>query len=235
MPAKSKYLSKSGRTDGETVDQSTIETYMSPQSTSQDGDGETTSSIEWVRAPEDQRVSVGFGQFPFKKGESESEPAVIQDMTFRGRVTYVKFAPNQEFSHTLDLQMDENYIANLKQFVHTNKDVPADDGIFKWNPTPIKKAGETNVRFTNKKDKVDAFSSVWDATSTLDSQDVESREELSYEKVTEGSMVLVEAVPEVYKSPNGVYGCTLHLVSVGVYDSGKARGLVFLSPKRKRK
>jgi hypothetical protein len=188
-----------------------------------------------VRAPEDQRAYVGNGEFPFKKGEDDSEGTVVQDMTFRGRVIYVKFAPKPEFSHTLDLEVDEKYIANLKQFVHTNQNVVADDTIFKWSPTPIKKAGENNLRFTNKKDIADAFTSVWDAAATVDSRDVESREELSYEKVTEGSTVLVEAVPEVYRGQNGVYGCTLHLISVGVYDGGKARGLVFLSPKRKRK
>src|SRR5271168_1947349 len=130
MPAKSKYQSKSGRTDGETAEQSTIDAYMSPQSTSQDGDGdrdrEKTSSVEWVRAPEDQRANVGFGEFPFKMGESDSEGTVVQDMTFHGRVMYVKLAPKQEFSHTLDLQVDEKYIDNLKQFVHTNKNVSAD-------------------------------------------------------------------------------------------------------------
>jgi hypothetical protein len=113
--------------------------------------------------------------------------------------------------------------------------VSDDDRVFKWTPTVIKKVEENNLRFANKKDIDDAFSSVWDVISTVDSQDVESREEVSYEKVTEGSTVLVEAIPEVYRGQNGVYGCTLHLISVGVYDGGKARRLVFVAPKRKRK
>jgi hypothetical protein len=59
-----------------------------------------------------------------------------------GNVTLVDLNPGVAFNHVVDMYVLETQIANVKDFVHTDSELPAEaNGKLKWKDSPIRPPG----------------------------------------------------------------------------------------------
>ena len=196
----------------------------------------SAGAIEWIRPSYGDETALGRGLFPFKRSENNF---LIQDLHIHGKVTMVDLKARVQYNHVVDIHVDEAQIAKVKEVAHTCSKLPMEaSGQLKWNPTPIRVAGNV-LHCVNKKDLDVAFTDVWDARGVDDPLEIEpdQRMELDWSEVKKSCHVLVETIPEIYyRTEEKIWGVTLHMVTVGLLtDPEDGETISFQSPKKKRK
>jgi len=206
-------------------------------------------STSWRRIPRQLPSPLGKGFFPFVPCPEDPSKSVIQDLEFRGTVIAAFLgAQKEEWSHKIELHVTEEYVDKIKNFVRRFPDYPAVESSFNWNLIHFEE-GKLKMNFLAKQELKDDFDSVWDGRGLDEAQlhNIEERKELSHLAIRIGAKVMIEAVPEIWKQPSGLQGCTLHLSAVGLLadappiESGSARqeevlnNYVWTSPKKKRR
>jgi hypothetical protein len=203
----------------------------------------------WRRMPRHLPSSLGKGFFPFIPSAEDPSKSVVQDLEFHGTVTLAFLqGKKEEWSHKVELNVTQEYVDKIKNFVRRSPEYPVVESAFSWNLVRFEN-GVLTLQFLGKQDLKDDFDSVWDGRGLDKAQlyNIEGRRELSCVEIKIGAEVMIEAVPEIWKQPSGQQGCTLHLSAVGLLanappvQSVSARqqkvlnNYVWISPKKKRK
>jgi hypothetical protein len=146
------------------------------------------------------------------------------------------FLTDRVISHTILLNVDNNFIDGVKNFVKTAPSL--EEHGFRW---PF----ESGVaRFTEKEFIGNEFSVVWDGRGFKASEltDVERRVPISADVIEAGCMVIVEYVVTCYpgrkSSPDKISfspGCSLQLLSIGLLAEGGGNSLKINAARKKRR
>jgi hypothetical protein len=177
-------------------------------------------SIIWNRMPSTDPDCLGAGFFPFDRSSGPPPSFSVHDIELRGKVTSSNILKQPNYSHTLDVMVTDRDLSRIKDFVHSSGKLrPGTESAFSWTVQPASMA----IRFAHKQDLDKDFEPVWDARGRSEAElyDIEARVEISAGLILRNSVVLVEAVPEIWTRP-GVdgkdpsQGCVLHLVAIGL-------------------